>query len=382
MISIVIPVFNSTETLDEAFLSARASGIAGQEIILVDDGSTDGSWDAIRRYAAQYPDVVALRHERNSGGGAARNTGIRAARHDLLFVLDSDDILAGNGALLRAVERMASDPALDGVATGRSEFFRDSPADLIRTVQYRPGRTSFPDLFTGPSPVQGNLLFRRSIYDRVGGYPIHHGFDTQAFGTRLLGNLAAIEILEEVIYHQRLPRKPSYYVREKRAGNISRNSYFVAEEFIYKFRPAIRDLIAAFDYADPRALARGETIVTRLSTLALNADVFDEEGLGLDDRAAYALHSSSSDPILQAWCGGFELRCNSLSALSDRLDRLSGTPAASRILYPLLARSWGRSLSRSQLAEVRYFFAADKGATWWLWHTIQRVLNRLGQLRP
>lgn len=381
MISIVIPVFNSMDTLDEAFQSARTSGIADQEIILVDDGSTDGSWDAIRRYAAQYPNVVALRHESNRGGGAARNAGIRAARHDLLFVLDSDDLLAGNGALLRAVELLTSRPALDGVATGRSEFFETNPAALIRTVRYKPGPTSFPDLFKGPSPVLGNLLFRRSIYDKVGGYPSHHGFDTQAFGSRLLANLAAIEVLDDVIYHQRLPRKPSYYVRESRAGNIGRNSYFVVEEAVYKFRPQVRSLVAGFHYADPRALARGETIWNRLATMAGQEDIFDEEGLRLDDRGAYALHSASPDPILQSWCAGFELRWNDLAGLADRLDRLRGTPSAVRILYPLLARASAQSLSRRQLYEIRYFFAADKGGAWWLGHTLQRVFNRLRRLQ-
>lgn len=211
MISIVIPVFNSMDTLDEAFQSARTSGIADQEIILVDDGSTDGSWDAIRRYPAQYPNVVALRHESNRGGGAARNTGIRAARHDLLFVLDSDDLLAGNGALLRAVELLIADPLIDGLVSGTTYFFGDTVEKFTSVTDHAKKTGHFSDLLLSDAiNYHGNLLVRRKVFDGVGGYPKHHGFDTQGYAFRVLRNNYKILSTDALKYYRRLPKSPSY----------------------------------------------------------------------------------------------------------------------------------------------------------------------------
>ena len=90
-LSVVIPAYNEAATLREILAAVRAvtlDGI-GKEIIIVDDGSTDGTREIIREEAAQ-GDIVALFHERNSGKGAALQTGFRAATGDIILVQDAD----------------------------------------------------------------------------------------------------------------------------------------------------------------------------------------------------------------------------------------------------------------------------------------------------
>ncbi len=86
-ISVVIPSYNRRHTLSRALDSVLAQSSAVDEIIVVDDGSDDGSADLI---AADYPEVRLLRQP-NRGVSAARNRGIEAAGGDWIALLDSDD---------------------------------------------------------------------------------------------------------------------------------------------------------------------------------------------------------------------------------------------------------------------------------------------------
>ncbi|HEY7316195.1 MAG TPA: glycosyltransferase family 2 protein [Candidatus Binatia bacterium] len=84
-ISIVIPVFNEAGKLAELLNNIRALRLANSEIIVIDDGSTDGSADAAMSGGANV-----IRHPYNIGNGAAIKTGIRAARGRFLVLMDGD----------------------------------------------------------------------------------------------------------------------------------------------------------------------------------------------------------------------------------------------------------------------------------------------------
>ncbi|MEO5723656.1 MAG: glycosyltransferase family 2 protein [Ilumatobacteraceae bacterium] len=89
MISVVIPVYNSVGTL--GVLAARLDGVAEiDEVVLVDDGSRDGSWSELVRLAAERPTWRALRLGRNAGQHSALLAGIRAAAGDVIVTMDDD----------------------------------------------------------------------------------------------------------------------------------------------------------------------------------------------------------------------------------------------------------------------------------------------------
>lgn len=91
--SVIVPVYNVKDYLPECMDSLLRQACQDFEIILVDDGSTDGSGMLCDGYQAACPDQVRTVHQRNGGLGAARNTGIDLARGDYLLFVDSDDLL-------------------------------------------------------------------------------------------------------------------------------------------------------------------------------------------------------------------------------------------------------------------------------------------------
>jgi glycosyltransferase involved in cell wall biosynthesis len=91
-ISVVIPVYNERESLATLGreLSDALAGLGKAEIIFVDDGSRDGSWDEIRTMAALDDRVRGIRLRRNFGKAAALTAGFRAARGEIILTLDAD----------------------------------------------------------------------------------------------------------------------------------------------------------------------------------------------------------------------------------------------------------------------------------------------------
>ena len=87
-LSVVIPVYNEAATIQEILKQVRAVGLAS-EVIVVDDGSTDGTRDLLKQEASQ-PGTIVLYHDRNQGKGAAVRTGFDRATGDILLIQDAD----------------------------------------------------------------------------------------------------------------------------------------------------------------------------------------------------------------------------------------------------------------------------------------------------
>ena len=104
-LSIIIPIYKVEAYLPACLDSVLLPGREDYEIIAVDDGSPDRSGAIAEEYAGRYPGLVRVIHQENGGLGAARNTGIDAARGEVLLFLDSDDTLAP-GALTEMLEEL------------------------------------------------------------------------------------------------------------------------------------------------------------------------------------------------------------------------------------------------------------------------------------
>jgi len=92
VLTVVVPIYNERETVDELVrrLSAALAPLEPYEVVLVDDGSTDGSWDALRALAVRDERLRLLRLSRNFGHQIALTAGLDAARGDAVVLIDGD----------------------------------------------------------------------------------------------------------------------------------------------------------------------------------------------------------------------------------------------------------------------------------------------------
>ncbi len=132
LVSVVMPAYNARETVEEAIASALAQSHHPLEVIVVDDGSTDGTSDLI---ADRFGDRVRLLRMAHGGRSIARNRGIDLARGAFIQFLDADDILVRT-KVERQVGFLAENPQY-AVAYGPVECFAEEDPD--RRWPFRPG---------------------------------------------------------------------------------------------------------------------------------------------------------------------------------------------------------------------------------------------------
>ncbi|MCF1750306.1 glycosyltransferase family 2 protein [Mariniradius sediminis] len=94
LVSIIIPVYNKAAFIRETLDSALAQTYPNTEIILVDDGSSDGSLKILEKYAEDFPEKIRLIAQKNAGVSPATNKGIQMAKGEYIQFLDADDLLS------------------------------------------------------------------------------------------------------------------------------------------------------------------------------------------------------------------------------------------------------------------------------------------------
>ncbi len=109
--SFIIPVYNCRKTLRPCVESIRSAALSQYEILLIDDGSTDGSSGLCDTLAEKFLEIRVF-HQRNAGVSAARNLGLREAKMDNLLFADGDDTV--DGRALREVLRAEGDLVIFG----------------------------------------------------------------------------------------------------------------------------------------------------------------------------------------------------------------------------------------------------------------------------
>ncbi len=169
LVSVVIPVFNAERFLAETMESVFRQSYPDLEIIVVDDGSTDGSRQVIESFGAR----VRLEVGPNRGASAARNRGTALARGVFVQYLDADDLLAPKAIANRveALHRSGADVAYSDwqrlEESGAGEF---TPAEVVaRTVESVDPVLEIA-LFTDFWCPPATLLYRRSIVEQIGGW--------------------------------------------------------------------------------------------------------------------------------------------------------------------------------------------------------------------
>lgn len=161
-VSVLVPVYNVEPYLLQCLDSLRAQKLPGVEIILLDDGSTDGSGAMLDDFAAHRRDALVV-HKPNSGYGATLNRGLEQARGRYVAILEPDDFVAP--AMYRDCFRIAEKHNLDMVRTNYSAYCAGRKRKIKNYGGY-PSRALFDPAscpgILGTAPAIWAGLYRRS----------------------------------------------------------------------------------------------------------------------------------------------------------------------------------------------------------------------------
>jgi succinoglycan biosynthesis protein ExoO len=133
-VSVVIPVFNSGPLLGRAVASVIAQTQSALEIIIVDDASTDSTWEFASELAAKHPEIVLIKLENNGGPSKARNVAIEAARGEWIAILDADD--AWKPRRIEALTELGNETGADYVAD--NQVYYDAALETESKIGFVP----------------------------------------------------------------------------------------------------------------------------------------------------------------------------------------------------------------------------------------------------
>lgn len=205
-LSVIIPVYNVAQYVEECVKSVLQQSYSNLQVIIVDDGSTDGSSSIVDRIALKDTRVTVV-HQQNAGLGAARNSGLKVADGDYVTFIDSDDIIPADAykALVGSLEASGS-----GFAIGKISRFNSAKSwtpEWVNTVH----AASATGLVARNFPVVlwdvfvCNKVFRRSVWDEVVcEFPVGVLYEDQECTAKLYTQDVRFDLLTDEVYRWRL----------------------------------------------------------------------------------------------------------------------------------------------------------------------------------
>jgi len=192
-VAVVIPVFNGEAFITDALESVRRQVVPASEVVVVDDGSTDGSADAARAMARDWPELRVLQ-QANAGVSSARNNGVAGTSSPLIAFLDHDDRMVPT-RLARQCAVFDEQPATEVVfGQMRNELEPGAEKPLYHVVQPK-----------GDHRAIMTMMVRRTAWDRIGGFDERiHTHEDIDWVSRAVASGTVSTYLDEVLMHRRL----------------------------------------------------------------------------------------------------------------------------------------------------------------------------------
>ncbi len=206
LVSVLIPFYNAEEYLDETIASVINQTYTQWEIVLVDDGSVDGSTSIAQDYASRFPDkIVYVEHKGhiNKAAAATRNLGVRESRGEFIALLDADDVWMAN-KLKDQVEIFNRFHEVEMVCEASLYWFswtdskmQDNVVEVGVTPDriYKPVKlaTELYPLSHGQAPCPSGIIIKSSVLKKHGGFEEsfigeYQVYEDQAFLTKMYLN--------------------------------------------------------------------------------------------------------------------------------------------------------------------------------------------------
>lgn len=224
LISVIVPVYNVKDYLRKCLDSICSQTYRNLDIIIIDDGSTDGSGEICDEYATKDPRIKVL-HKENGGQSVARNRGLDIAKGDYIAFVDSDDWLESEmyQDLYDNIVRYDADISMCSYIQhypGRERAKRDSDKTFVWT-----GREAIRQLIKGKRVTSflWDKLYRQSKFDGLR-FPEGKIFEDAAVVYRLFARSGRVSLVEKPFYH---------YIT--RPGSTMNQKFYKAERNLIAF---------------------------------------------------------------------------------------------------------------------------------------------------
>lgn len=238
LITVVMPCHNAAAYVEEAIASVLAQRYRPIELIIVDDGSTDGSEHIVASLAATHPDTIRLLHQTNTGPYAARNTGLAHASGNFVAFLDADDTWHPDALahLHAALVGTQADVAYCGWQNV-GELAVDTQPYLPPDYPAIDAAAAF--LKSCPWPING-VLIRRQILDSLRGFSERRptAMDYDLWLRLLAAQPTVVRVPEILAYYRRYPRGKANIPRWRQVFD----AIAVREDFVRHHPEQVRHL--------------------------------------------------------------------------------------------------------------------------------------------
>lgn len=159
LVSVIIPVFNGEKYIGESIKSVLAQSGHSLEIIVIDDGSTDTTFNVVKTLMKNHNNIY-YKYQTNQGTSVARNHGIELSRGEFLAFLDADDLWTTNKLSIQ-FSALKENPDLQ-IVFGQVEHFISPELSPEEAKRWNYPREKMP------AYAVGAMLLRRETFDRVG----------------------------------------------------------------------------------------------------------------------------------------------------------------------------------------------------------------------
>ncbi|MCU1450775.1 MAG: glycosyl transferase family 2, partial [Acidimicrobiales bacterium] len=275
--SIVIPTRNRLPYLKDAITSVLHQDVAGWDLVVVDDASTDGTWEWLQTFTD--PRIRCLRRDRPGERAVARNEGLAVVRAAVVLFLDDDDMLH-RSALRRLTRSLHRHPTAFAAVGGRRSFGAGGGEYRYPFPRWPVVRTAWREVVAGWVATPGQMLVRTEVLRAIGGWsPEAVPAEDVDLWLRADGRPAAFVPTTVLSYRVHDGARPPADVEgieaELRARFVASTSGSrrAAASRLVDARAAIREANAAFRAGRPRPAARALSRALRLAPELLRSPI-------------------------------------------------------------------------------------------------------------
>jgi len=244
LVSVIIPVFNAERFVAQSIQSVLSQSYENLECIIVDDGSSDGSWEIIERFQKIDSRVHPIRQARNQGVSVVSNIALQAANGKYVARMDSDDISLADRFSLQ-IRFMEAHPEVGILGTG------------MRCMDETGKLLAAPPIFRGDLAIRWHMMFenpffnptimfRKSVIDSLGlKYEISaiYGDEDYDFVSRLIAHTQGENLSEILLYYRMHPSSLSYRYAAERNDSVAQRLCRTVEMLLPEIAVSPEDII-------------------------------------------------------------------------------------------------------------------------------------------